>query len=305
LLEEPEETIALVLKRKQTLEFLSGENLLKLSVRDVQDQRLLGVVVKQRKATAKTWEDPDSVTRIHSAVLRVDQAARKVQLADHQQMETWVRPGDQSKAPQGSGSHSLEGKALEFDLPPQFSLESLRVENASNPGMLEWAKLPTAAAEAAALAARHDLYATRLAKLPAEPLTDAQVKAFHDEVGIHPAADPAVRLKQADDNRNHRDAFARRDRIMRYEYHLRPAIAGGCLLFVVLGCPVGLWANRADYLSIFVICFLPALLVYYPILFMVGGYARDGRLPMALGVWTANAALAVGTVVLAWRLIRR
>jgi lipopolysaccharide export system permease protein len=82
-------------------------------------------------------------------------------------------------------------------------------------------------------------------------------------------------------------------------------MAFGCLFFALLGCPAGLWASRADYLSIFAILFLPALFVYYPTLFMAGGYARDGKIPMAAGVWTANAVLALVAVVLSWRLIRR
>jgi lipopolysaccharide export LptBFGC system permease protein LptF len=133
----------------------------------------------------------------------------------------------------------------------------------------------------------------------------AELVAFQTAQGVPAAADPAVRLKQAEDNRNSAKVWRRHDRIMRYEYHLRPAIAVGCLLFAALGCPVGLWANRADYLSIFVICFLPALFVYYPVLFMVGGYARDGRIPMGVGVWAANGVLAAAAAVLAWRLIRR
>ena len=50
------------------------------------------------------------------------------------------------------------------------------------------------------------------------------------------------------------------------EYHMRPALAVGCLVFAVIGCPVGMWANRADYLSAFVTCFLPTVCVYYPLL---------------------------------------
>ena len=37
-------------------------------------------------------------------------------------------------------------------------------------------------------------------------------------------------------------------------------------MFALIGCPVGIWANRSDYLSTFVICFIPTLVVYYPLL---------------------------------------
>ncbi len=327
LVEDPEEAIGLMLKRRQTLEFASGHTVMKLSVRDVQavtrkervtdeatgevfirevpEQRLMDVVLKQRKGDARNWQDPDFVARTHSAVLRVEPPSGdrkgKVRL-DSGRWESWSRNNEQGA---GTGTHVMRPEDSEMDLPAQFNMEVLRKENSYNPAMVDWVQLPVTAAEVTRVAESHRLYARRLTELPDRPLTGAEVVAFQAEVGIPPAPEPAARLKQISDEQDQVNMFTRMDRTLRYEYHLRPAIAFGCLLFAVLGCPVGLWANRADYLSIFVICFLPALLVYYPILFMVGGYARDGKIPMALGVWTANVVLALGTVVLSWRLIRR
>lgn len=324
LVEDPEEAITLVLKRKQTLEFPSGTSVVKLSVRDVQDTRLIDVVVKQRKASGG-WDDPELVARTRAAVLKVDTAARKVRL-DAERWESRTRDAT------GSGtSHS--DRPTEMDLPADFDLAKLRLENANNPAMVDWIDLPASAQRASADRDRHRHIVAELDALPTGPLTEDQATAFalrlyewdrtRDAVDTLPADRqaewerkwldrrvtpelvPAKRDKQRADHDNRVKVFDRIDRIMRYEYHLRPAIAFGCLLFAVLGCPVGLWANRADYLSIFVICFLPALLVYYPVLFMVGGYARDGKLPMPVGVWAANVVLALGAAVLSWRLIRR
>ena len=89
------------------------------------------------------------------------------------------------------------------------------------------------------------------------------------------------------------------------EFYQRPALAVGCLLFALLGCPVGIWANRADYLSTFVICFLPALFVYYPLQFAGGGLSRDGKVPIWFGYWMANIAIGAIGLVLNWRLLRR
>ena len=50
------------------------------------------------------------------------------------------------------------------------------------------------------------------------------------------------------------------------EIQMRPALAVGCLCFVLIGCPVGIWASRSDYLSVFMICFLPTMFLYYPLL---------------------------------------
>ena len=322
LLEDPEEAIGLALKRKQTLEFKSGDTMTKLSVRDVQtvtrreesaaggqfvtEQRLMDVVVKQRQTNSKGWEEPDVVLRAHAAVLRVD--GKKVKL----DAKEWV---SLKAGASGQGVHSTTDQPREIDLPQLFDMDALREENKNNPAMVDWMTLPGRAEGVdllgrakwgADLSAKHAGYSRRLAELPdRRRLSDDEVERFKEEVGIPPAPEPADRLTQARNEQNTANTFARLDRNMRYEFHLRPAIAFGCLLFAALGCPVGLWANRADYLSIFVICFLPALLVYYPVLFMVGGYARDGKIDMGVGVWAANGVLALATVFLSWRLIRR
>ena len=85
----------------------------------------------------------------------------------------------------------------------------------------------------------------------------------------------------------------------------RPALAVGCLCFVLIGCPVGVWASRSDYLSIFVICFLPTLFVYYPFLLAGINLAKDGKVPADIAVWSANVIVGTIALVLIWRLMRR
>jgi lipopolysaccharide export system permease protein len=113
------------------------------------------------------------------------------------------------------------------------------------------------------------------------------------------------RIRQIEHHQNVGKYFDRISRTLMLEYHMRPALAFGCLCFAIIGCPVGLWANRADYLSTFVICFLPTIIVYYPILLSGGGMARDGSIPMLAGVWAANGVALVLAVILTWRLIKR
>jgi lipopolysaccharide export system permease protein len=89
------------------------------------------------------------------------------------------------------------------------------------------------------------------------------------------------------------------------EMHMRPALAVGCVCFVLIGGPVGIWFSRADYLSAFVSCFLPTIVVYYPLLLCGTNMAKDGRLPPAVGLWAANAAVGLIAIVLYARLLRR
>jgi lipopolysaccharide export system permease protein len=79
------------------------------------------------------------------------------------------------------------------------------------------------------------------------------------------------------------------------EIQMRPALAVGCLCFVLIGCPVGIWASRSDYLSVFMICFLPTMFLYYPLLLAGLNLAKNGKVP----AWTAWAADAVGLLVAA------
>jgi lipopolysaccharide export system permease protein len=89
------------------------------------------------------------------------------------------------------------------------------------------------------------------------------------------------------------------------EIQMRPALAVGCLCFVLIGAPVGIWFSRADYLSTFVSCFLPTVIVYYPMLLCGTNMAKDGKLPAVLGLWAANAVVGIAGLILYARLLRR
>lgn len=88
------------------------------------------------------------------------------------------------------------------------------------------------------------------------------------------------------------------------EFQMRPALSCGCLCFVLIGCPVGIWFSRGDYLSAFISCFLPVVFLYYPLVFCGANLAKDGRLPASVGVWAADAAVALVGLGLYARLTR-
>ena len=101
------------------------------------------------------------------------------------------------------------------------------------------------------------------------------------------------------------DNVNRQVRNVQAEFYTRPALAVGCLVFALIGCPVGIWANRADYLSTFVICWLPTMLAYYPLLFAGSNLGKDGKIPLGLGCWLANIAVGAAGLALTVRLLRR
>lgn len=88
------------------------------------------------------------------------------------------------------------------------------------------------------------------------------------------------------------------------EFQMRPALAVGCLCFVLVGCPVGIWFSRSDYLSAFITCFLPVVLIYYPLLLCGINFSKAGRVDPIVALWTANALMAVIALALFRRLLR-
>ena len=85
---------------------------------------------------------------------------------------------------------------------------------------------------------------------------------------------------------------------------MRPALSAGCFCFILVGCPVGIWFSRSDYLSSFIVCFLPIVLLYYPLLLCGTGMAKDGRMDPMLLLWGANLIMALVGGVLFWRLMK-
>ena len=77
----------------------------------------------------------------------------------------------------------------------------------------------------------------------------------------------------------------------------------GCLGFALLGIPIAMRSRSSDALSVCVLCCLPILLVYYPLLVTGENLARAGVCPR-LSVWLANAVLYAAGTVLTWRSLK-
>jgi lipopolysaccharide export system permease protein len=125
----------------------------------------------------------------------------------------------------------------------------------------------------------------RLAALPPPPAASPEVQ---------PALDPRASERQARQARLYR---------LQAEGPRRWANGFGCLCFALLGIPIAMRSRSSDTMSVFFQCFLPILLVYYPLLVTGENLARAGIYP-GLSVWLADAILlAVGTT-LTWRSLR-
>lgn len=76
------------------------------------------------------------------------------------------------------------------------------------------------------------------------------------------------------------------------EPHRRWSTGFSCLSFVLVGVPMAIWRQKGEFLASFFLCFLPILLVYYPLLVVSVDHAKDGDVP-PVAVWLGNAVLAV------------
>ncbi len=131
----------------------------------------------------------------------------------------------------------------------------------------------------------------------------------------------AVRVEESQSRRGRKDSPADLDKhisnlknkikerdhqilAMQAELQMRPALSLGCLFFVLVGCPVGIWLSRSDYLSSFITCFLPIVFIYYPLMLCGTGIAKDGKFATIATVWIADAAIGLAGLVLFRRLLR-
>jgi lipopolysaccharide export system permease protein len=115
---------------------------------------------------------------------------------------------------------------------------------------------------------------------------------------------PGTFAKHVQDQQNIKRSKQGELRNVEVELHMRPALALGCLCFVLVGCPVGIWFSRSDYLSAFITCFIPIVLVYYPLLLCGVNLGKAGTLSPLTSIWIADALLGVCALFLFKRLLR-
>lgn len=84
------------------------------------------------------------------------------------------------------------------------------------------------------------------------------------------------------------------------EPHRRWANGFSCLCFIAVGAPLAVLRRNAEFLTNFMICFMPILLCYYPLLMFSVGRAKSGSMPSET-VWFGNVVL----LLVGWWLYRK
>jgi lipopolysaccharide export system permease protein len=113
------------------------------------------------------------------------------------------------------------------------------------------------------------------------------------------------RLTAPGQGRRNQELDAARYRLFRLKTEPWRRWANGfsCLFFVVAGIPLSVRQKNRDFLSSFFLCFLPILLVYYPLLAFGVDRAKTGALP-PYTVWAGNIMLLLAGLWLLRRVLR-
>ena len=76
-----------------------------------------------------------------------------------------------------------------------------------------------------------------------------------------------------------------------------------CFFFVMVGAPLAMRMRNSDSFTTFGACFLPILIVYYPLLMVGVGQAKSGSMPPYC-VWLGNVILFIAGLVLVRKVCR-
>jgi lipopolysaccharide export system permease protein len=231
-------------------------------VQDVQGRKLVGSLVIGRDRNGNL----QFVSWAREAEVRVD-LSRKVVLVNMRSGVVLSMSNDGANGPYGD-------KLFELDLPPNFGSDGYT----RPPRDMSWQEI---------LDRRKELIAKR-------DRTTEEMKEIERRLI---AAQPGT---EHDNNEKYKKGLAVEKKYaeqqitwLEVELLMRPALSIGCLCFILVGCPVGIWFSRSDYLSSFITCFLPIVLIYYPLMICGTGFAKEGKFEPISLVWGGNILIGL------------
>jgi len=308
LLNDAEDIVYGILKREGGLKQANLDFV--LYVRDVQGRDLIDVVVKKRRQDRTGFE---MVARAQTARLRVrDVRSDSFSPSDPDGGEPKpLSASERFRQKHSSGSGGVSSKELVVYMDKCF-VDSLKGDAAAEFHGQEYATpLPATifgkpTGDRPSSQTWRELFANLAENRQELAEMDAEIRDIEARGG--PATPSAAGKTIAEMAYELRTGPAKFTRQLIWktetEIQMRPALAVGCLAFVLIGCPVGIWASRSDYLSVFIICFLPTMFLYYPILLASLNLAKDGKVP-PWSAWAANVVAFLVAAVLIKRLMKR
>jgi len=80
------------------------------------------------------------------------------------------------------------------------------------------------------------------------------------------------------------------------ELHNRFALSCSCFFFALLGGPFSMLQARRQFLTTFFLCFMPILLIYYPVILLMMNLSKTGAVDPGWAMWAGNAMLLLCSV---------
>jgi lipopolysaccharide export system permease protein len=89
------------------------------------------------------------------------------------------------------------------------------------------------------------------------------------------------------------------------EVHSRFALSCSCLFFVLLGSPFSMLQARRQFLTSFILCFLPILLIYYPVVMLCINLSKENDyFDPTWAMWIGNGLMFLAGMYVLRRLLR-
>jgi lipopolysaccharide export system permease protein len=269
--DDAEEVLYSMLRKQRRIDF--PQMPFAMWVQGVEGRKLIDPVIKRRNPQGKT----ELTARAKEAELHVDMANKKITIE--------LKAGTAASS-DGDDLVFKEIQQVEVDLPDNFGAEADR-----RPRDRTWNEI---------LAKRQE-WVEKEASYKAAIAANAAESPPSAEAPRDVAADAPKSLRKFPGEIEYCE---QQILWLNVELIMRPALSAGCFCFILVGCPVGIWFSRSDYLSSFIVCFLPIVLLYYPLLLCGTGMAKDGRMDPVLLLWGANLIMALVGGVLFWRLMK-
>jgi lipopolysaccharide export system permease protein len=93
-------------------------------------------------------------------------------------------------------------------------------------------------------------------------------------------------------------------RKLRTEIFSRFAMSLSCFFFVLVGGPFAILQGRRQFLTSFIMCFLPILLCYYPVALLMMNLCKAGTLDPSYAMWLGNLLLGLAGLHTLWKVLR-
>lgn len=92
---------------------------------------------------------------------------------------------------------------------------------------------------------------------------------------------------------------------LRTAMHTRFALSSSCLFFALLGAPFSIIKEQRQFLTSFFVCFVPILLLYYPLALGMMNISKSGIVDPAWAMWLSNGIVLIAAAITLRKVLSR